>query len=173
MHFHFPSCYAPSALHPAFNQPCSLLLMICRDVYWSPSVITLSEFSWKQASLPITSGCIGIRSAVLLAPSAYLASAAGCASMSLTILPERLPLTSPSPLPWKLAASVPVESPTGEKACQQKCWDSPLVDVCFTSLLSSTSPQGRVRLLASQQKEAGAWLSAPPVSALAWTSHVR
>ena len=59
-----------------------------------------------------------------------------------------------------------MEPPTGEKACQQKCWDSLLVDGCFTSLLSSASPQGRVRLLASEQKEVGAWLSAPPVSAL-------
>ena len=153
-----------SALLTSFDdlQRC-LLESICN--------ITLSESGWKQASLPITSGGIGIRSAVLLAPSAYLASAAGCASMSLTILPESFhnmdcPQRAQALISWKSAASVQVEPPTGAKACRQKCWDSPLVDGCFASLLSSASPQGRVRLLASQQKEAGAWLSAPPVSAL-------
>ena len=40
-----------------------------------------------QASLPVRSGGIGIRRSVQLAPSAYLASAAGCSELIPQILP--------------------------------------------------------------------------------------
>ena len=50
----------------------------------------LSDQSWLQASLPINSGGLGIRSATMLAPSAFLASAAGTSSISLALLPPRL-----------------------------------------------------------------------------------
>ena len=43
--------------------------------------IDLSDDGWEQASLPVRCGGLGIRSAVSLAPSAYLASAAGSASL--------------------------------------------------------------------------------------------
>ena len=49
--------------------------------------IQLSNASWLQASLPINSGGLGIRSAAMLAPSAYLASAAGSTPISQAILP--------------------------------------------------------------------------------------
>ena len=41
--------------------------------------IHLSDSDWVQASLPVRWGGLGVRSAVMLAPSAYLASAAGTA----------------------------------------------------------------------------------------------
>jgi hypothetical protein len=91
MHIHFPSCYTPSVPHPAFNQPCSLPLMICRDVYWSPSVISLLV-SPVGSKPPCPSLQVVLELEVqssLLKPSAYLASAADCASMFLTILPEK------------------------------------------------------------------------------------
>ena len=39
--------------------------------------VDLSGDQWLQASLPVRDGGLGIRSAVMLAPSAFLASAAG------------------------------------------------------------------------------------------------
>ena len=46
--------------------------------------------SWSQASLPVRVGGITIGNAVQLAPSAYLASAAGCAGLVSSIFPPRL-----------------------------------------------------------------------------------
>ena len=37
--------------------------------------------AWIQATLPVKLGRIGIRRAVQLAPSAYIASAAGCSDL--------------------------------------------------------------------------------------------
>ena len=46
-----------------------------------------SESAWLQASLPVKAGGIRIRRAIQLAPSAFLASAAGCSSIVRQILP--------------------------------------------------------------------------------------
>ena len=48
------------------------------------------ESTWLQASLPVRMGGIGIRRAVQLEPSAYLASAAGCSELILKVLPSHL-----------------------------------------------------------------------------------
>ena len=133
--------------------------------------VPLTNSNWMQTSLPITFGGIGIRSAALLAPSAYLASAAGCSSTSLAILPSRLhvslnPLHSEALQMWKSLSPTSLEPPIGANTCHQKHWDLPLVKSCFSSLLSAADSSGRTRLLASQQKEAGAWLCVPPVSSL-------
>ena len=45
-------------------------------------------------------------------------------------------------------------------------WDGPIVKGHFNSLLSAADTRGKAHLLAGQQKEAGAWLSAPPTSSL-------
>ena len=51
------------------------------------NILLDSEFTWLQASLPVKAGGIGIRRATQLAPSAFLASAAGCSSIIRQILP--------------------------------------------------------------------------------------
>ena len=58
--------------------------------------IQLSDASWLQASLPINSGGLGIRSTAMLAPSAFLASAAGSAPISQAILPAGMTPSLPS-----------------------------------------------------------------------------
>ena len=59
-----------------------------------------------------------------------------------------------------------MDPPTGNATGTQKAWDRPLTVASASSLISEASPIARARLLASQQKEAGAWLTAPPLSAL-------
>ena len=49
-----------------------------------------NDSAWGQASLPVRSGDLGIRSAVQLAPSAFLASAAGSSDLIHQILPPWL-----------------------------------------------------------------------------------
>ena len=48
------------------------------------------DSSWIQATLPVKYGGLGIRSAVQLAPSAFLASAAASSNLVHQILPDRL-----------------------------------------------------------------------------------
>ena len=49
--------------------------------------VDMSDNQWLQASLPVRDGGLGIRSAVMLAPSAFLASAAGTTELKALILP--------------------------------------------------------------------------------------
>ena len=131
----------------------------------------LSNSGWLQASLPVSSGGLGVRSAVILAPSAFLASAAGSASISQTLLPDCFhsqtgPIQSRAIEAWTSLLPTPVDPPSGVASYHQKCWDSPVVEGCFKSLLLSADSRARARLLAGKQKESGSWLDAPPVSAL-------
>ena len=52
--------------------------------------VTLDKEQWTQASLPVKSGVLGIRKAFQIAPSAYLATASGSASLVSSILRLRL-----------------------------------------------------------------------------------
>ena len=133
--------------------------------------INLSDDNvWLQASLPIWSGGIGVRSAVHLAPSAFLASAAGCLALTKNILPPRLHNVHPTEniealALWKSSTTTP--PPSDPSSSQQKEWDRPQVLSRFDSLLRKAhDPISRARLLGSASKESGAWLNAPPVSSL-------
>ena len=56
----------------------------------SSSILNINlnhDGSWLQATLPVHVGGLGVRRAVQLAPSAFLASAAGCSSLIHEILP--------------------------------------------------------------------------------------
>jgi len=50
--------------------------------------VDLSDIQWLQAYLPIRRGGLGIKSAAMLAPSAFLASAASTHDLQQSILPE-------------------------------------------------------------------------------------
>ena len=114
-------------------------------------------------------GGLGIRSAVQLAPSAFLASAAATRDLVCQILPPRL-----QPLPtlyeedalslWSSGHHIP---PSGAAARVQKSWDAPLVSNAVDLLLQNAPHDvARARLLAVSAKESGAWLKALPVSSL-------
>ena len=158
-------CFLSPLLARFDNVQKSLLQSICN--------IQLTEISWLQASLPINSGGLGIRSAVMLAPSAYLASAAGSASISQAILPMDLDPTIPTIRShalnfWGTLAGTSSSPPTGLPATTQKAWDLPVIEECFATILNHqcSDPRDLARLRACSQKESGAWLTAPPISAL-------
>ena len=50
--------------------------------------VDLSDIQWLQACLPVRHGGLGIRSAAMLAPSAFLASGASTHDLQQSILPE-------------------------------------------------------------------------------------
>ena len=52
--------------------------------------VDLDYERWRQASLPVRRGGLGVRSVVLPAPSAYLASAASTTELSSSLLTVRL-----------------------------------------------------------------------------------
>ena len=74
-------CFLSTSLHLYDNELRNMLSSITNTF--------LDDRAWLQASLPVKSGGLGIRSAVHLAPSAYLATFAGCRELTFTILPPR------------------------------------------------------------------------------------
>ena len=72
-------CFSCSILAELDRLQRSLLEAICN--------VTLSYVAWSQASLPTRAGGLGIRKFTMLATPAFLASAAGSASLAGRILP--------------------------------------------------------------------------------------
>ena len=107
---------------------------------------------WLQATLPVHAGGFGVRRAVQLAPSAFLASAAGCTSLIHEILPPCVhacvdPHIDLALTAWKQSHS---ESPPSlTESSHQWVWDAPLIAATITSLLDGASQQATARLLAA------------------------
>ena len=117
---------APCVDHPALTRFDTLL----RDAISSITNCALDEVAWVQASLPIRVGGLGIRSVVMLASSAFLASAAATSDLQKTILGENW-MTPDSVIStvlqvhWCNEFNAP--PPEGSLAKKQKEWDSPAV----------------------------------------------
>ena len=126
--------------------------------------------AWSQASLPVKFGGLGIRSAVQLSSSAYLASTAASSDLVHQILPSRL---HAAPSPYLADAEAewshdhdqpPLTAPASHR---QKSWDLCKVMASSESLLEcATDPKSRAHLLAATSRSAGAWLDALPISSL-------
>ena len=158
---------SPAFLSPAlatYDESLQSIVSSITNIQFEPD-----DPAWTQATLPIGVGGLGIRSAVQLAPSAFLASAAATRDLVCQILPPRL-----QPLPtlyeedalslWSSGHHIP---PSGAAACVQKSWDAPLVSNAVDLLLQNAPHDvARARLLAVSAKESGAWLKALPVSSL-------
>ena len=89
-----------------------------------------NDHSWTQSTLPVRRGGLGIRSAVQLAPSAFLASAAASSGLAHLILPANLPANMQPPqlsyVDEVLAAwsqGCQEQPPTDAAAHHQKTWD--------------------------------------------------
>ena len=52
--------------------------------------VNLNDTQWTQATMPVYMGGLGVRSAFMLAPSAFLASAAATLSPQEAILPDQV-----------------------------------------------------------------------------------
>ena len=112
---------------------------------------------------PCESGGLGIRSAVQLAPSAFLASAAASSALVHHIVS---PALQSSPMSnWEDAMDIGLKAtaklpPEGLAQHWQKKWDTMKTSVSANPLLE-TAPDLRTRahLLASRVRESGAWLN--------------
>ena len=130
----------------------------------------LHTHAWTQASLPVKYGGLGFRSAVQLAPSAFLASAAASSDLAHHILPSHLQSFSllhceEAVVLW--SQGLEQSPPEGSASYRQKSWDAHKVLASAKSLLEGApDATSRARLLAVSTKEAGAWLNALPIPSL-------
>ena len=134
------------------------------------TAVASDDRAWTQASLPVKLGGLGVRSAVELAPSAFLASMNMNAALVEAILPTTL-CSSTSPLMEDALSNWLVghdsQPPTDTEAQRQKHWDHLRSLATATKLEeSATDDIDRARLLASRSGESGAWLHALPISTM-------
>ena len=127
----------------------------------------LSDLAWIQAGLPIRDGGLGVRSVALLAPSAFLASAAATLDLQDAVLSE-MEQESDNYVP-RVAARwsemFEAEPLSGCAARSQRSWDAAAINHGKTALvLHNTNPIDRARLLAVSAPHAGDWLMALPVA---------
>ncbi len=105
-------------------------------------MLDLSDSTWTQASLPVHSGGLGIRSTVQLAPSAFLASAAVCSDLIHQILLERLSgvkCTFQDDALDMWSQSHKALPPEGIESFRQISWDTPLVQATAAKWCSARS----------------------------------
>lgn len=133
--------------------------------------VDLSDDQWKQASLPVHKGGLGVRSACMLAPSAYLASAAATLDLQDIILAPVMPtIGTDSTLDgalssWRVMSNA--DEPIDSCRRIQRAWDEPVAENTFQQLLSSQTLQvDQARLRAVSSPHAGDWLHAPPITAI-------
>ena len=172
-------CFAlPKLLYVLRSAPCftsPLLLEYDNILRLTASAIINIHFvdgdpAWTQATLPVKLGGLGIRSAVQLAPSAYLASAAASSDLVSLIVPAHLqgltlPFVDIACDLWSLGHESPL--PDSEVQCSQKVWDLAKSSTIAESLLDGASDAiSRARLLASSAKGSGAWLNVLPITSL-------
>ena len=130
--------------------------------------IDLSEDQWLQASLPVRDGGLGIRSAQMLAPSAFLASAASTFQLQQSILPDTISSLEDASVEsieaqWVNMTDLP--EPDAEERHIQKAWDGQVTRHNRELILRRASTDvDKARLHAASSPHSGDWLHAPPIS---------
>ena len=129
-----------------------------------------SDVAWLQASLPVKVGGIGIRRSTHLAPSAFLASAAGCADMIHQILPPHIIKNDSLYIESALSIWADDHShylPSHPLSCSQRAWDASKIEAYVVTLQQSAADDlTKARLLSVFCPESGTWLNALPISSV-------
>ena len=134
-------CFQSSSLQ-SFNLLLRSLLGVIANIN-----INEDDLAWSQASLSVWSGGLGVRSGTQLAPSAFLASAAGCTNIIRLLLPPRLRDTPYQALDAALRAwSVGHEEPPppATEYSHQKARDTPRVEATFKTI-QAAAPDASAR----------------------------
>ena len=131
--------------------------------------VEMTDTAWNQASLPVRWGGIGVRSAHRLAPSAFLASAAGAAELLSHILPSWVlaahdPAVEEAKMMWESMGGL--QEPVGEQSTVQRKWDEQCCRMTAEGLRVGADERTTARLLASCASAFGAWLNAIPSAPL-------
>ena len=130
----------------------------------------MSDAQWLQASLPVKDGGLGVRKVAVLAPSAYLASAASTLRLQDAILTpgdRRLTLdvyVDAASSTWSVVSSS-AELPQPPCSFKQSQWDRPIIDCEVVRLRESyTDSLNLARLAAVSAPHSGDWLHALPIT---------
>ena len=125
----------------------------------------MTDAAWRQASLPVVKGGLGIRRTEEIALPAFLASVFSVAGLISTVVLEADldDITAAPVQQWCLNTDQP--APT-TLLNVQKQWDTPVVDKALAGLVAASSLRDKARLLATAAKESGYWLQALPSSSL-------
>ena len=156
---------------PAHNHPALLANIdeLVRQGAASIANVQLDGEAWRQATLPVSLGGLGIRMTADLALPAHMASLAASAPMAKLIhRPAEVHLI-------KIAQDLCTEwqqltgltPPQVDRRHLQRDWDRAGARHIADKLLEDcTSNAGRARLRAAAQPHSGAWLSALPVASV-------
>ena len=169
------SLFVPRILYALRSSPCSghsLLLRfdtLARSVLSDILNIEFTNTQWLQATLPINVGGLGVRSVSLLAPSAFLASAAGAFPLIQSLIPDSFSADQDADMDAALICwrdQVPNELPCPMAQGSQKAWDSACVATIVNNITNAASGDAHVvaRWKAISSRGASAWLSALPMS---------
>ena len=128
---------------------------------------TLNDINWIQASLPVKHGGLGIRSVDVLAPSAFLASAAATLSIqsaalpaSFTAIDRHVDMVSAV---WSNRYST--QTPEAIACTKQKSWDEASVRHGLEIIESHCADDvGQACFLAARAPHSGDWIHAMPIS---------
>ena len=166
---------APKLMHVIRSSPCAghtLLSDIDNSLRMTLSIITnvnITDEQWRQTSLPVKAGGIGVRSVMSIAPSAFLSSSTTTQQLQTLLLDK---------CAWQLSDQhfdnvlddwcqrhYPVQPPTGTNASKQRSWDMPSVDATFNSLFAAQPDDyHRAGLTAVKAPHSGDWLNALPIT---------
>ena len=133
--------------------------------------LELTDTQWSQATLPVQMESLGLRSACMLASSAFLASAAATIPLKDAILSGSTkgaedPAVSSATKIWTAQA----QSATQVEAMRyiQKAWNTPMAVKVFEKILTddSNTQTDTARLREAATPNAGDWLHAPPLTAV-------
>ena len=121
----------------------------------------------KQAGFPVNFGGLGCRRAEDIALPSFLASMNSVGELVETIL-SRINIADTNELTeavesWRGASG---GAPLPDDPSRQKAWDLPIVERNWENMLRVADQVSRARLLATAQRESGAWLNALQVSSL-------
>ena len=119
---------------------------VIRSILQSILNISLSEDAWCQASLPVSNGGIGVRSACQVVLPAFLSSVEASHQVIQQLLPVRLQHISGRKNPdfieavderkWRSGSEV-IQPPF---AAKQKCWDAQLVNIVQDRCMQAAAP---------------------------------
>jgi hypothetical protein len=135
--------------------------------------IQLTDEAWEQATLPTSSGGIGVRKASQVALPAFLSSVVSSQPLVTELLPGRLhticgtddPLFIAAVSEWQCRTDTTAVQPTFHAT--QKGWDKTLVEVQESKVLSAAHDQAdKARLIAAAASHSGAFLHVRPCSSL-------
>ncbi|GAV03777.1 hypothetical protein RvY_14157 [Ramazzottius varieornatus] len=126
--------------------------------------IAMDDTAWRQSSLPVSRGGLGIRRVDEPALPAFLASVHSSFDLMEQFYPQVdvNSIVSPAIHLWQEQSIS--QPPILPLRSAQKAWDIPIVDQHYQTLLDASSQAERARLVAVSAKDSGAWLNALPIS---------